>query len=64
MPKKSIQDLMFNEIKEIHGKVDLILQEKMPSMDKRLSKVEVKSSLWGGVSGLVGGVLIALGFNK
>lgn len=64
MPKKSIQDLMFNELKEIHGKVDLILQEKMPAMDKRLSKVEVKSSLWGGLSGLLGGVLIAFGFNK
>jgi len=64
MPKKSIQDLMFNEIKEIHGKVDLILQEKMPALDKRVSKVEVKAGIWGAVSGLVGGVLIALGFQR
>jgi hypothetical protein len=64
MPKKSIQDLMFNEIKEIHSKVDKILEEKIPGMDRRLVKVEVKSGLWGALSGLVAGVLVALGFSK
>lgn len=64
MPKKSVQDLMFNEIKEIHSKVDKILEEKIPCIDRRLTRVEVKSGLWGGVSGLIGGVLVALGFNK
>jgi hypothetical protein len=64
MPKKSIQDLMFNEIKEIHCKVDKILEDRIPHLDKRLAKVEVKSGIWGGVSGLIAGVLVALGFSK
>lgn len=64
MAKKTVQDLMFSEIHEMHGKIDLILQEKIPALDKRVGKVEVKSGLWGGLSGLIGGVLIALGFNR
>lgn len=64
MPKKTVQGMMFEEIKEMHGKIDLILQDKLPKLDTRVSKVEVKSGLWGGLSGLLGGVLIALGFHK
>jgi len=64
MPKKSIQDLMYNEIKEMHGKLDKILEDRIPSIDRRLTKVEVKSGLWGGLSGLLGGLLVALGAHR
>lgn len=67
MAKKTIQDMMFSEIKEIHGKLDSLTAEIAKDnvkFESRISKVEVKSGLWGGLSGLVGGLLIALGFNK
>ena len=67
MAKKSIEDLMFNEIKEVHVKLDTLIGEIAKdnmAFERRISKVEVKSGLWGGLSGLIGGVLIALGVGK
>jgi hypothetical protein len=64
MAKKSVQDMVYIEVKEIHSKVDKILQDKIPGLDHRLTKVEVKAGLWGGLSGVVGGVLAALGFAR
>jgi hypothetical protein len=64
MAKKSMQGMMYEEVKSIHIKVDKILQEKIPELDHRLTKVEVKAGLWGGLTGVIGGVLAALGFAR
>lgn len=60
MPKKSVQDLMFAEIKEISVKVDKILEEKIPLIDKRLTKVEIKSGFFGTVGGFIAGAVAFL----
>jgi hypothetical protein len=64
MAKKSMQGMMYEEVKAIHIKVDKILQEKLPELDNRVTKVEIKSGIWGGLSGVIGGVLVGLGFTR
>jgi len=64
MPKKSIQDLMYNEIKEIHSKLDRVLEKELPDLKADVKVLQVKSGIWGGLSGLLGGALVALGVGK
>lgn len=64
MAKKSVQDMVFEEVKEIHVKVDKLLQEQIPHLDRRLTRVEVKAGMWGALSGVIGGVLAAFGFTR
>jgi hypothetical protein len=64
MAKKSVQDMVYIEVKEIHSKVDKLLQEKIPELEHRLTKVEVKAGLWGGLTGVIGGVLATIGIGR
>lgn len=67
MAKKSVQDMMFGEIKEVHSKLDTLIGEIAKDnllFERRISKIEVKSGLWGAASGLIGGILMALGFHR
>lgn len=59
MPKSKLGNLA-----EMHKDIKEIKEQLIPSLDKRVAVVEVKSGLWGALSGLVGGALIALGLHK
>jgi hypothetical protein len=67
MAKKSIQDLMYGELKDLSTKLDTLIGEIAKDnmlFERRISKIEVKAGLWGAASGLIGGILMALGFNR
>jgi hypothetical protein len=56
MPKKTVQDLILEEIKDINTKLDKVLDEKIPALEGDIKVLKYKSSLWGGIGGLVGGI--------
>jgi hypothetical protein len=60
MPKKTVQDLILEEIKEINCKLDKVLDEKIPELEGDVKVLKYKSTLWGGVSGLAAGLLTLL----
>lgn len=64
MPKKSVQDLMYSEIKEMNAKLDRVLEQEIPDIKGDIKVLKVKSGVWGAFSGLLGGVLVSLGFSR
>ncbi len=62
--RKNIQDMMYNEIKEIHGKLDRVLEREIPDLKADVKVLNVKSGIWGGLSGLIAAGLVAVGFHK
>lgn len=64
MPKKTIQDMMYAEIKEMHAKLDKVLTQEIPEMKGDIKVLNVKAGIWGALSGLIGGVAVAFGFAR
>lgn len=62
--RKSIQDMMYHEIKEMHGKLDRVLEKEIPDLKADVKVLQVKSGIWGGLSGLIAAGLVALGVQK
>jgi hypothetical protein len=60
MPKKTVQDLILEEIKDINCKLDKVLDEKIPALEGDVKVLKYKSTIWGGISGLAGGLLTLL----
>jgi hypothetical protein len=60
MAKKTIQDLILEEIKDINSKLDKVLDDKIPEIEGDIKVLKYKSTLWGGLSGLAGGLLTLL----
>lgn len=63
MSKKTVQDLILEEIKDINSKLDKVLEEEIPGIKTRVKVVEIRSGIWGGLTGVLGGVLTAIGFS-
>jgi hypothetical protein len=57
MPKKSVNDLILEEIRDMHVKLDDVRTKDIPKIREDLRELKVKSSMWGGISGLIGGIL-------
>jgi hypothetical protein len=60
MAKKTVQDLILEEIKDINVKLDKVLDDKIPDMEGDIKVLKYKSSVWGGLSGLAAGLLTLL----
>lgn len=56
MPKKTVQDLILEEIQSINKKLDDVLDEKIPSLEGDVKVLKYKSSVFGVVFGLLGGI--------
>jgi len=56
MPKKTIQDLILEEIKGINEKLDKVLDTKIPEIEGDVKVLKYKSSVFGVVFGLIGGI--------
>jgi hypothetical protein len=50
-------DAGMQKLEEIHLDVKKINEEKIPKLDKRIAVVETKTTIYGGLAGLVGGFL-------
>lgn len=63
MAKKTVQDLILDKLEQMDGKIDK-LHDKVDSniieTAKDITELKVKSSIWGGVSGAVSGIVIGL----
>lgn len=62
--RKNIQDMMYNEIKEMNAKLDRVLEKEIPDLKTDVKVLQVKSGVWGGLSGLIAAGLVAFGINK
>lgn len=51
------------KIDEMHADIKEIKEKLLPNLDKRVAVVEVKAGLWGGLTGVMGGVLAAFGMK-
>lgn len=56
MPKKTVQDLILEEIQSINKKLDAVLEEKLPAIEGDVKVLKYKSSVYGTVFGLIGGI--------
>lgn len=56
MPKKTVQDLILEEIQSINKKLDDVLDEKLPALEGDVKVLKYKSSVFGVVFGLLGGI--------
>lgn len=54
---KDLNSLVMQKLDEIHADVKKINEEKIPKLDKRIAVVETKTTIYGGLAGLVGGIL-------
>lgn len=63
MAKKTVQDMILEEIKDINSKLDKVLEDEIPAMKTRVKVVEVKSGVWGALSGVLGGALAVIGLK-
>lgn len=63
MAKKTVQDMILEEIKDINSKLDKVLEVEIPEVKSRVRVVEVKSGIWGALSGVLGGALAVFGLK-
>ena len=56
MPKKTIQDMILEEIQDINEKLDKVLNTKLPEIEGDVKVLKYKSSVFGVVAGLLGGI--------
>jgi len=57
MPKKTVQDMILEEIKDINEKLDKVLEIKIPEIEGDVKVLKYKSSVFGAIFGLIGGAL-------
>jgi len=55
---------VMKKLEEIHQDVKRINEEKIPKLDKRIAIVETKTTIYGGLAGLIGGVLATFTMHK
>ena len=48
------------QISEMHSDIKSVLNERLPAIEQRLTKIETRHSVWGAVAGFLGGVIAAL----
>lgn len=56
MPKKTVQDLILEEVKSLSVKLDQVLETKLPEIEGDIKVLKYKSSVYGTVFGLIGGI--------
>lgn len=61
---KDLNNLVLQKLDEIHADVKKINEEKIPKLDKRIAVVETKTTIYGGLAGLVGGILAVFTQHK
>jgi hypothetical protein len=57
MPKKTVQDMILEEIQSINGKLDQVLEKKIPELEGDVKVLKYKSSVFGAVFGIIGGIV-------
>lgn len=45
--------------KELDVKIDRLLIEKLPAIEIELAQLKTKASIWGGVAGTIGGMILS-----
>ena len=63
MSKKTVQDLILEELKSLDAKIDKLhdkVDDNLISTAKDITELKIKSSIWGGVSGAVSGIVVGL----
>jgi hypothetical protein len=65
MPKKvngwdSVKELVLTRLDEMHKDIKEVRENDLPAMKIAISELKAKSSLWGALSGTIGGGLAIL----
>lgn len=60
MAKKTSTELIIDHLKVIDEKLDKVRTEDIPNMKLDIKELKLKASIWGGITGLVGGFLTFL----
>jgi hypothetical protein len=58
--KMTAQDMLFKRLDEMHADIKQVRESDIPNMREQIAELKVRSSIWGAVSGVIGGGLIAL----
>jgi len=60
MPKKTANDVILEQLEDLHDKLDEVRTKDLVEIKTDINILKYKSSLWGGVAGLIGGILTLL----
>jgi hypothetical protein len=60
MSKKTVNDVILEQLEDLHDKLDEVRTKDLVAIKSDINILKFKTTIWGGLAGLIGGMLTFL----
>ena len=60
MSKKTVNDVILEQLEDLHEKLDEVRTKDLVEIKSDINILKFKTTIWGGLAGLIGGMLTFL----
>ncbi len=60
MAKKTVNDVILEQLEDLHDKLDEVRTKDLVAIKSDINILKFKTTIWGGLAGLIGGMLTFL----